>query len=350
MKSVIKNLIYKPVMKQKNSAIKKIFVCEFITAGGFNHAESRKRLPKSLLTEAAMMRDALLTDLAKLDYHITITLDSRLSPPENCDDCVLVDSTDDIWTIWEAQIQLADAVWIIAPETNGYLKKLTNLVAKHKVIALGCGPKAIEIFSSKLATFLICERSGIHTISTYTFDNMLVLNSKCLAKPDDGAGCDDILCFENSTELSNWIMQNNKQQSHVIQPYIDGVCSSISCVMLSGTAFVLSCNKQLVTSINNQLGFNGLTLNAMQDYWVAFDVLAQQLAQLMPDLQGFVGIDVIVQNQKVLLVEVNPRLTTAYVGLRQATGLNVAELVIKALTNTPFTWPTIERNVIDIYV
>ena len=350
MKSVIKNLIYKPVMKQKNSAIKKIFVCEFITAGGFNHAESLKRLLKSLLTEAAMMRDALLNDLAKLDYHITITLDSRLSPPENCDDCVLVDYTDDIWTIWEAQIQLADAVWIIAPETNGYLKKLTNLVAKHKVIALGCGTKAIEIFSSKLATFLICERSGIHTISTYTFDNMLVLNSKCLAKPDDGAGCDDILCFENSTELSNWIMQNNKQQSHVIQPYIDGVCSSISCVMLSGTAFVLSCNKQLVTSINNQLGFNGLTLNAMQDYWVAFDVLAQQVAQLMPDLQGFVGIDVIVQNQKVLLVEVNPRLTTAYVGLRQATGLNVAELVIKALTNTPFTWPTIERNVVDIYV
>lgn len=333
-------------MNQKIISIKKIFVCEFITAGGFNHAN----LPKSLLNEAAMMRDALLDDLAQLDYNITITLDSRLNPPKTCDHCVLVESQDDVWTIWEALIQMADAVWIIAPETNDYLKKLTNLVTKNNVITLGCGPLAINVFSSKLATFLICEHAGIHTIPTYPFINLPVINNMCLAKPDDGAGCDDILCFDNSNELSNWLVQNNKQKSHVIQPYIDGISASISCVMHAGTAFVLSCNEQLVTCIQNQLGFNGIVLNAMQTYWAQFDRLAQQVARLLPDLHGYVGIDVIVTNNDVLLVEVNPRLTTAFVGLHQATGFNVAELVIKTLTKTPYKWPNIERNEVTIHV
>ena len=153
-------------MNPKKSKIKKIFVCEFITAGGFNHADSSQGLPKNLLMEAAMMRDALLNDLAQLDYHITITLDSRLTLPDHCDECVLVEPQEDVWKIWEAQIQLADAVWIIAPETNGYLIKLTQLVDKHNVLALGCGPISTAVFSSKLATFSICEHAGINTIPT----------------------------------------------------------------------------------------------------------------------------------------------------------------------------------------
>lgn len=337
-------------MKQKTISIKKIFVCEFITAGGFNHADISKSLPSSLLAEAAMMRDALLNDLAQLDYHIIITLDSRLIPPVNCDECVLVNDKDNVWKIWEAQMQLADAVWIIAPETNGYLNKLSQMSANYKVITLGCRPLAIDAFSSKLTTFLICEQFDIKTIPTYTYKNLPTINSKCLAKPIDGAGCDDIYCFENSIELSNWMIQNNKQQSHIIQPYVDGISASISCVMYSGTAFVISCNKQMVTCTNNKLGFGGIVVNDMQDYWAAFDALAQQLAQSIPDLQGFVGIDVIVQNEKVLLVEVNPRLTTAYVGLRQASGINVAEMVINTLTNVPFTRPTGERKVVTINV
>ena len=333
-------------MIETNSTIKKIFVCEFITAGGFNHIN----LPKCLLNEATMMRDALLYDLVELDYHVTITLDSRLNQPKTCNHCVLIEPQDDVWTIWEEQIQQSDAAWIIAPENNAYLKKLTQLVVKHNVFALGCGSLSIDVFSSKLATFLICDHAGIHAIPTYPFKKLPVINNKCLVKPDDGAGCDDIFCFKNSTELSNYLLQNKKQDTHVIQPYIDGISASISCVMHAGTAFVLSCNQQLVTCIENKLGFNGLVLNAMQTYWAHFNNLAQQVARLLPDLQGYVGIDVIVTNNDFFLVEVNPRLTTAFVGLRQATGINVAKLVINTLTKAPCKWPDIERNVVDIHV
>ena len=336
--------------------IEKIFVCEFITAGGFNHAN----LPNTLLSEAALMRDALLFDLSLLPYHVTITLDARLNAPETCDDYGLVGPKDDVWMMWEAQIKLADAVWIIAPETNGILKKLTDLVAHHNVITLGCGPLAINAFSSKLTTFLVCEQAGIATIPTYTLKNWPELVSSCpsskyLAKPDDGAGCDDTVFFETSNDLNQWMLQNNKQHSHIIQPFLNGISASISCVVLDGTAIVLSCNEQRVSCIRmqnnyNKLQFEGLTLNTMQGYWAQFEILAQQVAKLIPDLKGYIGIDVIVHNNKITLMEVNPRLTTAYVGLREATGLNPAELIINTLTKTLDTWPIVERNVVHIHV
>ena len=102
--------------------INKIFVCEFITGGGLC-AES---LPTSLAREGALMRDALLRNLSTLPYEICTTLDARLMPPEHCL-CVKVQANDDIWQIWQTQISEADAVFLIAPETDGLLHYLTQV-------------------------------------------------------------------------------------------------------------------------------------------------------------------------------------------------------------------------------
>ena len=46
-----------------------------------------------------------------------------------------------------------------------------------------------------------------------------------------------------------------------------------------------------------------------------------------PGLDGFIGIDVILTEEGPVVVEINPRVTTAYAGLRQALGLNPATLL-----------------------
>ena len=323
-------------------------MCEFITAGGFNHAD----LPNNLLPEAQLMRDALLSDLSQLPYHISTTLDARLSPPKNCNDYVLVQADDDVWQVWATQIKAADAVWLIAPETNHILQNLTQIAALQGALVLGCGPASIKTFSSKLATFLACKQAGIATIPTYSFENWPKIEASYIAKPDDGAGCDDTFYFETANDLSDWIVHNNKQHTHVVQPYLEGIAASISCVMHGGTAQVLSCNQQLVKFSHNKLQFKGIVVNAMQAHWVQFELLAQQVAQLasklVPDLAGYIGIDVIVHDAQITLVEINPRLTTSYCGLREATGLNPAELIINTLTKAQFKWPVLQRNVVNI--
>lgn len=330
----------------QNTRIKKIFVCEFITGGGLCAEE----LPASLAKEGALMRDALLRDLSSLSYQVYTTADARLKPPNEVTKCEVVQPNDNVWKIWETQIKRADAVWLIAPETDGLLHYLTQMAVRHGKQILGCGLVSIKVTSEKLTTCLALQKAGISTIPTHTFDSWQKSNQAWLAKPNDGAGCGDTVCFDNSDELQDWLLQKDRQHSHVIQAYQEGTHASISCVMHQGKAAVLSCNTQLISIENKVLMFKGCVINGMKAHWQQFQIVAQKIAQAMPDLAGYVGIDVIVKENEVCVVEINPRLTTSYAGLHQATGVNLAELIINTLTNPDFIWPKIKKNKAIIYV
>ncbi len=322
-------------------------MCEFITAGGFNHAD----LPASLVQEGELMRDALLRDLSQLPYQISTTVDARLARPEFCDDCAGIYAHDNAWEIWQQQIRQADAVWLIAPETDGLLKKLTQLAVLQGKPVLGCGIAGLEMASQKLATCLALAKAQIHTIAGYTIENWPGIDGQWVVKPNDGAGCADTLYIEKADAVVDWIAHNHRIHNHVIQPYQHGVAASISCVMHQGRAYVLSCNKQWISIENNVFHYAGSQVNGMQHLWDHFELLAQKIAESEMDLNGYIGIDVIVKaDDAIVVVEINPRLTTSYAGLAQATGQNPAQLVINALTQADFKWPALQRHIVDIHV
>ena len=321
-------------------------MCEFITGGGL----CAQPLPESLASEGALMRDALLRDLSSLNYSVSTTLDARLSAPALCGECITVQASDDVWQIWQEQIKSAAAVFLIAPETDGTLHYLTQIAALQEKLVLGCGLASIKITSEKMATCLVLEQAGIATIATYTYDNWPKSHWIWLAKPNDGAGCSDSACFNNADDLQDWIEQNDKQLTHVIQAYQPGESASISCVIKKGTAHVLSCNTQLIEINNHRLSYKGSVINGMREHWPQFELVANQIAKTFPDLVGYVGIDVIVDNDEIIVVEINPRLTTSYAGLREATGKNPADLIINTLTKPRFKWPKLQQNVVNIHV
>ncbi len=294
------------------------------------------------------MRNALLRDLSSLPYHVSMTVDVRLIPP--CCEHVLVNANDDVWQAWEAQIKNADAVWLIAPETAGVLHYLTQLAARQGKLILGCGLDSIKITSEKMATFLALEQAGIATIPTYTFEQWPKSHWRWLAKPNDGAGSSDAACFNNADDLQDWIVRNDKQHTHVIQPFQLGDSASISCVIKNGKAQLLSCNTQTIEINNHRLSYKGGVVNGMRQHWVKFECVANQIAEALPDLAGYVGIDMIVDHDTIIVVEINPRLTTSYVGLRESIGCNPAELIINTLTRPGFKWPKLQQNLVTIHV
>jgi tyramine---L-glutamate ligase len=300
--------------------------------------------------EGALMRDALLRDLSELKYEISSSVDARLRMPENCAECVVVQADDDVWQIWKAQIRASDAVFIIAPETDGTLHYLTQMAGLESALVLGCGLASIAITSDKMATYLALEAAGIATIPTYTFENWPKSHWIWLAKPNDGAGCSDTACFNNADDLQYWIERNDKQLTHVIQAYQPGDAASISCVMKKGKVHVLSCNTQEIEINNHMVSYKGGIVNGMREHWQAFELVANQVAKALPDLAGYVGIDVIVDNDEVIVVEINPRLTTSYIALHEATGKNPAELIINTLTNPRAKWPKLLQNQVRIDV
>lgn len=326
--------------------IRKIFVCEFITAGGFVH----DKLPSSLAKEGALMRDALLRDLSSLPYVINTTIDYRLPHPKTCAKVVVINSEDNEWDVWSKEIALVDAVWLVAPETNGLLSKLTELAQQANKIILGCSLEAVQISSSKVNTCEALDKAGIKTTPCYSLINWPKMqNIPWLAKPDDGAGCDNTVVFDSASQLSKWL-ELRDATTFIIQPYMEGVSASISCIMFRGNAYVLSCNKQIIEVQNNALYYQGSILNGMAEKWSIFDQLANQIAQALPILNGYIGLDVIVNGNDVTVVEINPRLTTSYAVLAEACGVNPAELVINTLTSFELNRPKLIRKQMEIYV
>ncbi len=333
--------------------LNKIFVCEFITGGGL----CAEPLPTSLAREGALMRDALLQDLAALPYEVCTTVDARLSPPAH-GAYVTVHAASDVWKVWQQQIQSVDAVFLIAPETDSLLHYLTQMVTLQGKLLLGCGLDAIEITSNKMATYLALKQTGITTIATFTVahwikherikHDTLKKDVTWLAKPNDGAGCEATVCFDDAENLMHWLIHNKKQNSHIIQPFQVGTPASISCVMHQGQAQLLSCNAQIIELNQHTLSFKGVIVNAMREYWQVFELIANQIASAFPSLAGYVAIDVIVNEDEVFVVEINPRLSTSYAGLREATGQNPAELIINTLTQPAYRWPNLQQNVVTI--
>lgn len=298
-----------------------------------------------------MMRDALLYDLSLLPYEVVSTVDARLPPPPYCHLITTIEPSADVWLIWENIIKTVDAVWLIAPETQGTLIALNQLAAQYNKIILGSGLAALKIATSKLETYKVLHQAAVHTVDTFTTQSWLQNNDgQWLIKPDDGAGSEGLFIFDDAMALQDWILDNKPNDSFIIQPYLNGVHGSISCIMHQGDAVLLSANTQIIHKVNNQLVYKGNIVNGQKTFWDEFELTAKQIAKAIPDLNGYVGIDVILETQtpKVIVIEINPRLTFSYCGLREAIGENPAKLVIDYVTQKNDVLPALQLQQVQV--
>jgi len=308
------------------------------------------------------MRDALLRDLLQIsNLTILTTHDARL--PAHAQQALIasqaINDKTDKWEIWDACISQCDAAWIIAPETDGILLRLTEMIAHHNKVLLGCGSNAIKQCASKEASYQLFNNLPYPTPVTYRWQAWQALHASqqlgaWVCKQDDGAGAEDSACFENINPL-NTFMQS-RQHSHVVQPYVQGQTASLSMLCKQGKAWLLSANLQKTerTASPNMGGtqfiYTGSIVNGMVEHWQAFEEIAQQIAHALPDLLGYVGVDVIVNDQTIWLLEINPRLTSSYPALAEATGCNPAQLVIDLICKNDFKMPTITRKRVETFV
>jgi predicted ATP-grasp superfamily ATP-dependent carboligase len=308
------------------------------------------------------MRDALLRDLLQIsNLTILTTHDARLPAPTQ-QSLVLsevIDEKADRWKIWEECISHCDATWVIAPETDGILLRLTKMIEHHGKVLLGCGSSAIMQCASKETSYQLFNTLPYPTPVTYRRQAWQALHASqqlgaWVCKQDDGVGAEDSACFENIDAL-NTFMQT-RQHSHVIQPYVQGQTASLSMLCKKGQAWLLSANLQKTERLAShnleatQFIYTGSIVNGMVEHWQAFEEIAQQIAYALPDLSGYVGVDVIVNDQTIWLLEINPRLTSSYPALAEATDCNPAQLVIDLICKNDFKMPTITRKRVETFV
>ncbi len=341
------------------STKKTIFVCEFITAGGF----SGEALPASLIAEGTLMRDQLCKELLQLrDYQLISLHDARLPPAKQITSSYAVSSAHEFEAQFAHALSQATMAWIIAPEFDDILTKLSQQSLDAGVVSLGLSSDTIQQSTDKLNMGRWFSQHGINSPATFTIegwqqsqqrqDNASFAEDQWLAKPIKGVGCEGINFFNHAQMVDRWIEQipNTQIADYFLQPYLPGEAASLSMICHASTATLLSCNKLLVERQEDQFALKGVEINGMRQYWSDFNQLAQQIAAGLPDETGYLGVDVIVQDGKIQVLELNPRLTTSYVGLAQATDQNIAALIIAAKTNQrhQFSQLNLKRDIVTI--
>jgi tyramine---L-glutamate ligase len=302
----------------------RLFVYEHVTGGGLllGHIDFA-----SLAREGDMMIRALLDDLAEIPGVEAVALrDARLEP--DLPATVLVPrSAREFWPSFEQALQMSDAVWPIAPEQDGWLERVTQAVVDSGRTLLNSRAPAVRLTASKLATSLALAASGVPVVETFARVEQVPAGSAAfVAKPDDGAGCVDTYLVRERNGPSQWALGGGVQR--VYQPLVEGEPRSLCVLCCERRARLICCNRQHIVEEDGTLAFAGVSVNALADADGSYARLAQAVAAAIPGLWGHVGIDFIETASGPVVLEVNPRMTTACGGLRAALGINLGALVL----------------------
>ena len=117
--------------------------------------------------------------------------------------------------------------------------------------------------------------------------------------------------------------------------------------MDSNNVSVLSINRQKITQSGNALIFNGCVINDLNSHSFSLSQaskLAQQIQQAISGLWGFVGIDLMLSLDGAIVIDINPRLTTSYIGLKQSLGLNPIKLLLTMHKQGIIALPTLKQR------
>ena len=129
------------------------------------------------------------------------------------------------------------------------------------------------------------------------------------------------------------IKGESKFSQFVAQEFVEGESVSVSLLAAKNKALAISLNRQNTTVAGPEAlsSYNGgcipLDHPLKQE---AFD-LAERVVESFNGLQGYVGVDLVLAQDSPYVVDVNPRLTTSYVGLRKVVNFNLAEAIENAV-------------------
>lgn len=311
----------------------RIFLYEHLTGGGMLAAGGEA--PASLLTEGLAMLRAIGMDLGKVNgVELTILVEERFKIEELPAQRALVSDVAGWQAAFATAVKRSDGVLLIAPETDGVLYHLA-----HQVEALGgrlLSPSSafIRLAADKQQTAeqlarwdVPAPRGGLWRTGdalppTVTFPAMI--------KPVDGCGSQDVRVLWSPAELPD------SSAAWRLETYHSGLAASVALLCgPGGTGLALPACSQRLSSDGRFTYLGGETPLPLE-----FDARARRLAdkalaalaRISPPL-GYVGVDLVLGDDPAgredVVIEVNPRLTTSYVGLRAACRGNLGEAMLQ---------------------
>ena len=343
-----------------------ILVFEYFTASGVEDL--------SIVSEAVELIRSLVSDLKDEDIYVLLAKQF-----ENIFDdfdfdvktMVIEESLED-WLEREAYI--FDRAMFIAAENDNNLYNLTKLLESKEIKVYGSDHFAVNLASDKYETFdylanripqpmtyniLLNKKTYWKRAIQIFFDTIngdygdgsndnavpimqkpkdipvldnsdkeVVKENKLIAKPRFGVDCDDIKIIASKKDIDELEEIYGDGSRFIVQPYIEGDVCSVCLISDGKEALPISLNKQIVEIDENGGEYLGGYVpyeHHLKDK--VFDY-AKKACEYVPGLKGFIGIDFIIEDDYIYLLEINSRFTTSYVGLQKIININIAKTII----------------------
>jgi hypothetical protein len=332
------------------SGFHSILIAEYFCAGG-----GGARVPSGVLREARAILESLLEDFSALPGIRVLTLRRRGGAPGGDDALVAA--------VRQA-LREADAALIVAPERGGALLRLTRALESSGAVNLGASSRAVRIASDKWLTHRALAQAGVPRpraalapalrLGLTNAGLRAVANAAAacargsgwIVKPRDGYGCLGARAVppapgngRAALRALAGAVRSAAAHTHLRNVLIEEQCLGIDasvCMVGDGRRAVPLClNAQRVARRaepggSETLEYAGGATPLDHPRRRAALALARRAAEAIPGLRGYFGVDLILEARRARVVEINPRLTSSYLGLRRVASRNPAAWLLEA--------------------
>lgn len=292
--------------------------------------------PESMRREGLAMLTALAADFRRIaGVDVCVLWDAKVDRGALLADCPLTaDCLVDVASAADEQAAFArlaaESAWtvVIAPEFGGILASRCEsaLVAGGRL--LGSSLETIAIASDKHHCAELLLANGVPVPFGCPLEPGQTLPEDfpypAVLKPRDGAGSQGIRLIERTAEL-------RVGEPSRLEQFCPGVAASVALLCGPRQQLALApCGQRL--SDDGRFSYQGGWLPLDANLSARATRLARWAIASLPCPLGYLGVDLVLgpdpTGRDDVVVEINPRLTTSYVGLRAATQDNLAAAML----------------------
>lgn len=327
----------------------RVLVYEYLSGGGLAGQE----ISAGLLSEGYAMLGGVVADFRSSGHHVTVLRDERLAGyglSLQASRVLRISGAGNACKVMQQANEYAEAALVIAPEEDQILQSLVQTVENQAMCSLNCSSKSIEQTTNKKQLTEHLKELNLPYPKTQTFSSLETTQTiakqvhdielPLVVKPACGSGCGGVSLVQNINQLEPAIekIKTHSKEDVLVQEFIEGVSASVSLICTEKQALPLSLNKQDLTIATppEQSTYHGGCVPLNHPLKTKAFETAKQLAESFSGLRGYVGIDLLLTEKDVYIMELNPRITTSYLGLRRTAQFNLAQAQVNASLNQEF--------------